>query len=215
MPDKEEKFVDRTEAGIRLAKELSAYAGKKDTVVCALPRGGVVLGVEVARELELPLDLLIPRKIGHPTQPEFAIAAVTEDGGLIEELAETSAVDREWFKEAVDKERQEARRRRETYLSGRPAHSLKGKTVIIVDDGIATGLTMKAAIDDAKNKGASQVVVAIPFCPKGSIEDLKLIADQVVTIFVPRFFLGSVGAYYEEFSQVEDAEVIQLMKKAA
>jgi adenine/guanine phosphoribosyltransferase-like PRPP-binding protein len=143
------RFEDRTHAGRLLADALRDHAAQ-DVVVLALPRGGVVVGVEVARALSAPLDLVIPRKVGHPDFPEYAIAAVAEAGDVVANEQETARVDRGWFERAVAAEQAEAARRRASYLGGRPAVELTGKTAIIVDDGIATGLTMQAAVRDAR-----------------------------------------------------------------
>lgn len=204
-------FKNRTDAGIKLAAALQHYKGM-DAVVYALPRGGVVLGVEIAKALKLPLDLVIPRKIGHPHNPEYAICAVTEHGELLCNEAERRAVDPAWLKQAVEKEIQEATRRRETYLKGRPSVAVEGKTAIIVDDGIATGLTMRAAIKDLRARHPAKVVVAIPVCPADTAEVLRREADELVVLDIPLVYLGAVGAYYQDFPQVSDEEVIEFLK---
>lgn len=209
------RFKDRADAGQQLAQALSAYRNSKDVIVFALPRGGVVLGVEVSKALGLPLDLAIPRKVGHPRQPEYAIAAVAESGQLATNPAEVERVDPEWFKQAVERERREAGRRRELYLAGRPMPALAGKTAIIVDDGIATGLTMFAAIRDVRHAGAARVVVAVPAAPAETVARLQREVDEVVTLDNGEYYLGAVGAYYDSFPQVSDAEVIDLLKPAA
>jgi len=209
------RFRDRAEAGQRLAQALANYGQSRDALVFALPRGGVTLGVEVARALELPLDLVIPRKVGHPRQPEYAIAAVAEFGPLATNAAEVDRVDPKWFKAAVEHERQEARRRRQLYLGGRAMPDLKGKTAIIVDDGIATGLTMFAAIRDIRHAGAAHIVVAVPAAPAETIENLKREVDEVVVLTGGEYYLGAVGAYYDYFPQVSDQEVIAMLKSMA
>ena len=145
------RFKDRTDAGKKLAQALKKYQNQ-DGVVYALPRGGVVLGAIVARDLHMSLDLLIPRKIGHPLQPEYAICAVVENGEIVCNQQEVARVDPQWFRQEVEAERQEARRRRELYLGGRDPAPVAGKTAIIVDDGIATGLTMEVSISDARRR---------------------------------------------------------------
>jgi predicted phosphoribosyltransferase len=179
-----------------------------------LPRGGVVLGVEVAEALGLPLDLVIPRKIGHPFQPEYAIAAVAESGELASNDWEVKRVDPKWFREAVAREQQEARRRRQSYLGGRAMLAVAGKTAIIVDDGIATGLTMQAAIRDLRRAQPARLVVAVPVAPQDTIEKLKPEVDEVVVLDGGEFYLGAVGAYYDHFPQTSDAEVVALLKRA-
>lgn len=208
------RFKDRSEAGKQLALALEKYRDQP-AVVYGLPRGGVVLAVEIARELRLPLDLIIPRKIGHPYNPEYAIGAVSEDGEPVYNDWEIARVDRRWLENQVNSERQEARRRREQYLQGREPLAVTGKTAILVDDGIATGLTMLAAIRDIKKRRPSRVVVAIPVAPEDTVERLLQEADEVVGVDITSHYLGAVGAYYDYFPQVSDAEVIRLMQQVS
>ena len=205
------RFHNREEAGQQLAEKLAKYKREK-AVILALPRGGVVLGVEIAKALEAPLDLVIPRKIGHPHNPEYAIAAVTESGKLVANETEIAAFDPEWFERAVQKEISEAKRRRQTYLQGKNPALLKGKTAIIVDDGVATGLTMRAAIKDVRARDPERIVVAIPVTPKDTAGILQREADELVVLDIPAMYLGAVGAYYQEFTQVEDGEVIKILE---
>jgi len=209
------RFRDRADAGQRLAQVLTKYHQSRNGIVFALPRGGVTLGVEVARGLGLPLDLVIPRKIGHPMQPEYAIAAVAEFGPLATNAAEVERVDPAWFKAAVEHERQEARRRRQLYLGGRPMPDLRDKIAIIVDDGIATGLTMFAAIRDIRQAGAARIVVAVPAAPAETLERLRREVDEVVVLTGDEYYLGAVGSYYDHFPQVSDDEVIAMLKSLA
>jgi len=206
------RFRDRTDAGKQLSTALERYRGQAG-VVLALPRGGVVLGVEVAEGLGLPLDLVIPRKIGHPLQPEYAIAAVAESGELAANEAEVRRVDSAWFRDAVARETAEAKRRRALYLGGRAPLPLAGKLAILVDDGIATGLTMFAAIRDVKRRRPAQTVVAVPVAPSDTIERLRREVDSVVTLDDGEYFLGAVGAYYDAFPQVSDSEVVTMMQR--
>ncbi len=206
------RFRDRTDAGKQLAAALAQYRGQAG-VVLALPRGGVVLGVEVARSLGMPLDLVIPRKIGHPHQPEYAIAAVAENGELAANEAEVRRVDPAWFRDTVAREQAEARRRRGLYVGGRAPLPLAGKLAILVDDGIATGLTMFAAIRDTKSRNPARTVVAVPVAPADTVEHLRREVDAVVTLDEGEYFLGAVGAYYDVFDQVSDSEVVALMKQ--
>ena len=205
------RFKDRADAGRRLAAALAAYK-QADAVVIALPRGGVVLGAEIAKALDLPLDLVIPRKIGHPHQPEYAIAAVAECGELASNAGEVERVDPDWFRAEVERQRQQARRRRQIYLGGRPVPALTGKTAIVVDDGIATGLTMFAALRDIRRAGAARIVVAIPAAPAETIARLQREVDEVVVLAGDEYYLGAVGAYYDSFPQVSDVEVVALLK---
>lgn len=205
-------FRDRVDAGHQLASALDEYRGQ-EVVVYALPRGGVVLGVEVAKSLHAPLDLLITRKIGHPLAPEYAICAISEVGGLICNEEERARVDPRWLEVAIARERQEALRRRDRYLQGRHPISVEGKVAILVDDGIATGLTMRAAIDEVKRRHPRQVVVAIPVIPKETAAVLRREADRVIALDIPEMFLGAIGAYYEDFWPIEDEEVLRLLRE--
>ncbi len=207
------RFRDRTDAGQKLAKLLDKHKNRPG-IVYPLPRGGVALGVEIARALGMPLDLIIPRKIGHPYNPEYAICAVTEHGPPVCNEAEVTRVDPVWFKQCVEAERREAQRRREHYLAGRAPLPAAGKIAILVDDGIATGLTMRAAIQDARRRKPARIVVAVPVAPKETAELLAREVDEVAALEVADFYLGAVGAYYDYFPQLSDDEVIALLKGA-
>ena len=207
------RYQDRQDAGRRLAEALLGYA-RPDVVVLALPRGGVILGAEVASRLGVPLDLVIPRKVGHPSYPEYGIAAVAEAGEVVANEEEVARVDPAWFERAVAHERVEAARRRRHYLGGRDPLDLGGKTAILVDDGIATGLTMEAAVRDAHARGAARVVVAVPVAPADAVVRLRRQADEVVALQAPVDYAGAVGAYYREFRQVTDDEVIAALQGA-
>jgi len=204
-------FKDRTDAGRQLAQALEKYRGSPG-VIFPLPRGGVTLGIEVARSLQMPIDLVIPRKIGHPSNPEYAICAVTEAGELVCNEWEKAHVDPDWLKRAVEEQRQVARSRRERYLEGKAPLPLEGKTAIIVDDGIATGLTMQAAILDVKSRHPAHIVVAIPVAPADSAANLARSVDDVVGLEISDYYLGAVGAYYRDFDQVSDNEVIAMLQ---
>ncbi|MBI5794397.1 phosphoribosyl transferase [Candidatus Uhrbacteria bacterium] len=206
------RFHDRTQAAKELAKVLRKYRGE-EVVVYALPRGGVILGQIVATYLHAPLDLLVPRKIGHPSMPEFAIAAVTELGEVVQNKEEVARVDPAWFAQAVEQERKEAKRRREVYLQGRARADVAGKTAIIVDDGIATGLTVRAAIADVRRSKPARVILAVPVAPRDTVQALEGLVDQVIVLEMPQFFQGSIGAYYDSFDQVSDEEVVHLLSK--
>lgn len=206
-------FKDRMDAGKKLAQALSSYRGQ-DVVVYALPRGGVVLGAEVARLLDAPLDLIVVRKVGHPYSPEYAIAAVAEDGHSVINPAEVSLVDRQWFDESVCIERQEAHRRRRLYMHGSDPIPATNKVAILVDDGLATGLTMFAAVQEVRHFGPKKIVVAVPVAPPETVQELKEVVDDVVVLHLPAS-LGAIGSFYLRFDQVTDEEVIELMKPAA
>lgn len=205
-------FADRRDAGVRLAKALARYDGE-DAVVYALPRGGVVVGDEVAKQLELPLALVITRKIGHPENPEYAVCAVTEEGELVCNEEESTALDPAWLAAAAARERAEAKRRREIYDG--PRIPATGRLALIVDDGIATGLTMRAAIRALRRELPSEVVVASPVAPREVADYLRGEADDVVVLDDSEPFLGAIGSYYDSFSSVSDDEVTEIMRKRA
>lgn len=204
-------FKDRKDAGIKLAKALEKYKDE-DVIVLALPRGGVVLGAEIANLLVAPLDILLTKKIGHPMNSEYAICAITEDGDPICNSAEVKRVDPKWLAEEIKKVRGEIKRRREMFLGGKALYPVEGKTVIIADDGIATGLTMIAAIDEIKKRRPEKLVIAIPVTPYDTAQKLTTMVDELVSLDIDPHYLGAVGAYYQDFRQVEDSEVISILK---
>ncbi len=203
-------FQDRRDAGRRLAAVLAAYRGA-DAVVYALPRGGVVLGAEVAQALGLPLDIIITRKVGHPLNPEYAICAVGESGTLVCNDRERARVDPQWLEQAVAREGAEAAARRTRYRGGRPSRSAEGKIAILVDDGIATGLTMRAAIREVQAQHPREVVAAVPVIPRDTARALEEEGARAVGVEITDAFLGAVGRYYRDFHQVSDEEVIALL----
>jgi len=207
-------FRDRTEAGQLLAQKLKKYIGK-DVVVYALPRGGVVTALEIARELQAPLDLIITRKISHPYSPEYAIAATAENGHIVGTHRKPLEVDEKWFHGEIERQRKEAARRRKKYLHGRDMFSPEGKIVILVDDGVATGLTLRVGILELKHQSPLKLIVAVPVVPKSTAKVLGREADELVALEIPADdnFLGAVSAYYENFPQVEDEEVIRILNE--
>lgn len=204
------RFIDRTDAGKKLADVLAPYKGE-DVVVYALPRGGVPVAKEIARELNAPLDLLIARKIGHPLSPEFAVAAVTENGPVVTDDA-TAGIDPVWLEVEVARQREEAKRRRTVYVQGHERQSSQGKIAIIVDDGLATGLTMKAAIEELKRDQPKKIIVAVPVSPSDTYAAIHELADDIICLTIVAGWFGGVGAYYTSFPQLTDEEVIWLMK---
>ena len=208
-------FKNRQDAGQKLAQKLNKFKSQKDTIILALPRGGVVTAFEIAKELNLHLDLVVPRKIGAPDNEEYAIGAITETGEGIfnQEAIDSLRVSKEYLDKKVAEEKKEAQRRLKTYRQDRPSLNLANKTVIIVDDGIATGLTMRAAIKSVREKKAQKVVVAVPVSAKDSLKIIADEVDQVICLDAPLFF-GAVGAFYQDFGQTTDEEVIDLMKKS-
>ncbi len=205
-------FADRIEAGQALAEKLMEYAGREDVRLFALPRGGVVVGVEVAKALGLPLDLMVTRKLGAPENEEYAIGSLAETGQVIWNTEELMSHGQNALEPIIEREKKEAARRVEKYRSGRPLQNLTGKTVIIIDDGIATGLTIRAAIAAAKDRGAAKIVLAAPNGARDTVKDLKKQVDEVIVISQPMFY-GSVGEQYGVFPQVTDEEVISYMKQ--
>lgn len=205
-------FKNRTDAGRKLAKLLKEFRDK-DVVVYALPRGGVVIGAEIAKALKAPLDLIITRKIGHPYQPEYAIGAVTENGYSVFNKEEIVNIDEGYLTSEAAKQKEEAKRRRDVYLAGRKPLPCKGKIAILVDDGIATGLTMKAAIHELKmHYHPSKIVVAVPIVPAEMVGQLQKAGVEVMAVKIPETFRGAIGAYYRDFTPVADEVIIRIMK---
>jgi predicted phosphoribosyltransferase len=207
-------FENRRDAGRQLAAKLKRYSGKNDLCVLALPRGGVPVAFEVARALKAPLDVYVVRKIGVPGHEELAMGALASgdvrvlDRHLVELLGLTEAD----VAAVVEKERAELKRREALYRGSRPAPDLRGKTVMLVDDGLATGSTMKAAVTALRQKNPTAIVVAVPVAALETCESLREIADDVVCAFVPQPFIA-VGRWYHDFSQTSDAEVEMLLEE--
>ena len=205
-------FHDRKEAGRLLAEALGRLRSP-DTLVLGVPRGGVVVAAEVARALDAPLDVVIARKIGAPQQPELAIGAVVSNGGrLLDERAiHYLRVPTQYLEAETARQQEELRRRIAEYRGDRPAPELRGQTVIVVDDGIATGYTVRAALLSLREQEPARLVVAVPVAPVSTCDDLREVADEVICLRAPEPFLA-VGAWYEEFDQTSDAEVIHLLR---
>lgn len=205
-------FSDRVEAGRRLAEALREYEGK-EVVVLAIPRGGVVVGYQVAKRLGAPLDVIAPRKIGAPHNPELAIGAVAEDGTIIldEGLVRSLGVPESYIGEESERQREEIRRRLRLYRGEAPYPELKGHVVILVDDGVATGSTAKAALASIRRRGPEEVVVAIPVAPPSTARELEEEADRVVCLYTPEPFYA-IGQFYRDFSQTSDEEVVGLLE---
>jgi putative phosphoribosyl transferase len=208
-------FKNRQEAGQKLAKKLTEFKNQPDTIILALPRGGAVTAFEIAQELNLPLDLVVPRKIGAPNNEEYAIGAITGSGEGIfnQEVIESLCVPKKYLDNKVAEEKEEAARRLKSYRQNLPPLNLKDKTIIIVDDGIATGLTMRAAIKSVQEKKAAKIIVAVPITAQDSLKLIQKEADEVIYLDAPLFF-GAVGAFYQDFGQTTDQEVIDIMKKS-
>ena len=210
-------FRDRTEAGRRLAEALSSYRDQKP-IILALPRGGVPIGAEIAAALDAPLDLLLVRKIGAPMQPELAMGAVVDGAEPIvvrnDDVIRLLRIDAATFDAVCQGELAEIERRRRRYLAGRPPLDVKGRVAIVVDDGIATGATIRAGLQATRKRKPKTLVLAAPVAPPETLEELQHEADEVVCLESPRFF-GAIGAFYADFSQVSDEEVIALLAEAA
>lgn len=204
-------FADRADAGRRLAERLKDRAGES-LAVLGLPRGGVVVALEVARALGAPLDLAVAKKIGHPQYPEAAIGAVSEDGQVVLNDA-VEPIDPVWLSKETEAKLSEARalRRRLTGRGG--IFSLEGKTAVLVDDGIATGQTMFAAVASVKKRGATSIIVAVPVGPPATLDRLREQVDEVIALAEPPD-LYAVGAYFEDFRQVGDESVRKLLASA-
>jgi putative phosphoribosyl transferase len=205
-------FADRRDAGERLAAALRDIVPPGDgTIVLAIPRGGVEVGAVVARALRAPLDVVIPRKVGAPGNPELGLGAVAEgievlDAGLIETLG----VDAAYVRREVAAQQEEIARRTEVYRHGRPAPDVAGKVAVVVDDGVATGGTAVAALRWARARGASWVVLAVPVAPAETVQRLRPEADEVVVLVAPAHFFA-VGQWFGDFPQVSDRRVVELL----
>jgi len=208
------RFKDRRDAGKKLVSKLEKYKNNPDAIVIGLPRGGVVTALEVAKALQLPLDIIVPRKIACPMQPELAVGALTQEGEPFfdEKLMRSMGVTKKDLQEVVQRERKEAARRIALYRENRPPLDLENKIAIIVDDGIATGATMLAAIKSAKNLGAQKIVAAVPVSPAESLKKIEKEVDEVIFLDTPAPFWG-VGGFYDLFLQTEDDEVVAIMRE--
>jgi putative phosphoribosyl transferase len=209
-------FRDRREAGRALATRLASYVGRPDVVVLALPRGGVPVGFEVAEALEAPLDVFLVRKLGFPGNEEFAMGAIASGGVRVvnEPLLRRYGIPPAAVSRIVDQEERELRRRERLYRGEREAIDLRGRTVIVVDDGLATGSSMQAAVKAVRSQQPKRVVVAVPVGPTDTIRDLARMADEVACVATPEPFLA-VGRFYDDFGQVTDEEVARLLVEHA
>jgi predicted phosphoribosyltransferase len=209
-------FRDRREAGRLLAAKLAAYANRPEVLVLALPRGGVPVGFEVARALKAPLDVFIVRKLGVPGHEELAMGAVATGGVRVlnDEIVSALRIPEYVIDKVTAKEQQELARRERLYRGNRPAPDVRGRVVILVDDGLATGATMLAAIKALRQQQPARIVVAVPTAAPETCEELKAEVDDVICAVTPRPFHG-VGLWYEDFSQTTDEEVRNLLSLSA
>jgi len=204
---------DRVEAGKQLAKAIKNVS--KETIVLAVPRGGVVVGFEVAKAHGIPLDIIVVKKIGAPENPELAIGAVAEDGTffLDEEVVRQVYIPNGYVEQEVERMREEIQRRLIRYRGEVPYPLLKKRDVIVVDDGVATGSTLKAALKLLRRRGANSITVAIPVGPTDTISELEKLADQVICLHTPSLFYA-IGQFYDDFSQTSDEEVAELLRRS-
>jgi len=208
-------FSNRTEAGRKLAEALAFYKGQHP-VILALPRGGAPVAAEIAAALEAPLDLVLVRKIGVPFQPELAMGAVVDGQEPLvvgnEQVIRMAEINQSEFDAIRDRELEEIERRRKLYLGSRPHPELKGQTVIIVDDGIATGATIRVALRAIRMRKPRKLILAVPVAPTQSLDELRTEADEIVCLEDYDDF-GAIGLYYSDFRQISDAEVIKLLEQ--
>ncbi|MBI3849920.1 MAG: phosphoribosyltransferase [Verrucomicrobia bacterium] len=210
------QFRDRIEAGQLLAKKLTKYANRPDVLVLALPRGGVPVGCEVARALNAPLDVFVVRKLGVPGHEELAMGAIASGGVRVlnGDVVEGLRISDEIIDSVAARELRELERRERAYRDDRPAPEVAGRTIILVDDGIATGSTMRAAVEALRQLEASRIVVATPTAALSTVREMRSDVDDFVAVMTPADFVG-VGQWYENFSQTTDAEVRELLARAS
>jgi predicted phosphoribosyltransferase len=209
-------YADRVDAGRRLAKALTEYAGREDVLVLGLPRGGVPVAAEVAKALDAPLDVMIVRKLGAPWQPELAMGAIASGNVqlLNEQVVRMLGIDDGTIDEIAEREGRELARRERAYRGDRPPFDAKGMQVILVDDGMATGATMRAAVAAVRALAPARVIVAVPTAALDTCELVRAEADRVVCLDTPEPFMA-VGCWYRNFDQTSDAEVRDLLAEAA
>jgi putative phosphoribosyl transferase len=209
------RFRDRTDAGRALADALTRFRADTNAVVLALPRGGVPVGYEVASALDLPLDVLVVRKLGMPSQPELAMGAVASGGAFVlnEDVVRYLPRGSDAVEQVKAQELQELARREKIYRGERPALQMRGRTGILVDDGLATGATMEAAVRALRSLHAQRIVVAVPVASIEARERIAAVADEVVCLRAPPFF-SAVGQWYERFDQTDDEEVRELLARS-
>ena len=207
------KFQNRSEAGQLLGERLG-YLTSERPIVLGLPRGGVPVAFEVAQALASPLDVLVVRKLGVPFHPELAFGAISEDDTQVlnTQLVQRLGLSKDTIAEVARHERAELIRRVELYRGKRTALALIGRTVVIVDDGLATGATARVAVEVARARGAKRIIVAVPVSPREAVAELRTLADEVISLYVPTQF-EAVGEWYEDFNQTTDDEVTSLLRK--
>jgi len=207
-------FRDRHDAGRQLGKALARYSDRPNVLVLALPRGGVPVAYEVAQAIGAPLDVFLVRKLGFPGNEEYAMGAVASGGVCVldEDVLRSTGVSAGAVRRVIEREERELRRRERAYRDDRAALELEGRTVILVDDGLATGSSMRAAIEAVRRRHAQAIVVAVPVGPAERLQEFKRIADEVVCVASPTPFLA-VGRFYGNFDQTTDEEVVELLER--
>jgi putative phosphoribosyl transferase len=210
-----QRFADRKNAGQALARELSEYEDREDVVVLGLPRGGIPVAFEVAKALRAPLDVFVVRKLGAPGNPELAMGAIASGGARVmnEEVGHRMHISEEAIERVVEKEREKLEKRERIYRGARPGVDLENKTVILVDDGLATGATMRATVTALREYKPEKIVVAVPTAPPETCSKFEDKVDDIICLSTPRLFFG-VGGAYQDFSQTTNEEVRTLLKKA-
>lgn len=214
MDHAEAPFRDREDAGRRLAERLTWYRDESP-IILALPRGGVPVGYEIARALHAPLDIFIARKLGAPGRPEFGIGAVAQGGVRVlnERAVQALGISEEYIERATQRETKEIERRLRLLRGDRPEPEIRGRTAILVDDGLATGVTARAAIEALRRRSPRSLVLAVPVCAPQTVEALRQEVDELICLKCPSDFMA-VGLWYRDFDQVEDEEVIALLESA-
>jgi putative phosphoribosyl transferase len=207
-------FEDRQDAGRQLAERLQGYRGRAGLLVLALPRGGVTVGYQVASQLRCPLDVLIVRKLGCPNNPELAAGAISETGTRVlnEDVIKLQQIAEAYLAEETARQQEQIARRLELYRNGAKLAPLDGQTVILVDDGVATGATLKAALATLRCEGLKMLIAAIPVAPPETAREIESTVDAWACLATPAWF-GAVGQFYRDFTQVSDAEVVKLLSR--
>ena len=207
------RYRDRREAGQLLAERSEFLRGRKGLLVLGIPRGGVVVAAEIAQALDAPLDVFIARKLGAPNNPELAVGAVASSGEVVldQHFIAILGVSQSYLDGEIKRQQAEIQRRMKAYRGNRPAPDFKDKTVILVDDGVATGSTMRASVQALRATELRELIVALPVGPPDTIQELADMVDRMICLHTPSFF-QAVGAFYRDFSQTSDAEVIQILQ---
>ena len=209
-----EAFIDRNDAGSRLAVEMNDYI-TRDSIVIALPRGGVVVGYKIAKKYGLPLDVFISRKIRHPFNPEYAIGAITETGHMLKDEQSISSfyITGEYLEKTINEEKKLIADKINIFRGGKPLSNLNSKDIILVDDGIATGYSITAAIESLRQLKVASIVLVVPVAPLDAIERLTKLVNKLFVLLSPPYFTA-VGEFYSDFSEVTDNDVVEILSKS-